>query len=292
MILSGLPLLDTRPTERVELYDAFPDLADFYDSVPAYAARRDVQFYVDEAKEAHGSVLELGCGTGRVLVPIAREGCTIDGVDASRQMLERCEAKLRDQADSVKGRVRLHQGDVRAFDLGKTFDLVIAPFRVVQHLTTVEDQLAFLGAVARHLAPGGRLSFDVFNPNFAALAAADGIEREDTPETTLSDGRSFRRAARVKLVRWIDQVSEVELIYYVSAKPGDVADRYVQSFDMRWYLRAELEHLLARGGFRIRSIYGDFDRSPLEDTSPEQIICAELADRSSLPAVPDRRSPD
>ena len=257
------------------MYDSFPDLADFYDSVPAYATRRDVQFYVDEAKQARGSVLELGCGTGRILLPIARAGLTIDGLDASRQMLQRCEAKLRDEVDSVKGRVRLHQADVREFDLGKTFDLVIAPFRVVQHLTTVDDQVAFLGAVARHLAPDGRLSFDAFNPNFSALAAADGTEREDTPETNLPDGRSFRRAGRVKRVRWIDQVSEVELIYYTCAKPGAVANRYVQSFDMRWYLRAELEHLLARGGFQLRSIYGDFDRSSLEDASPEQIVCAE-----------------
>jgi SAM-dependent methyltransferase len=222
-----------------------------------------------------GTVLEVGCGTGRILLPIARAGYTIAGLDASPQMLGRCEAQVREEANAVGARVSLHEGDARAFDLGRKFDLVIAPFRVVQHLTTIDDQLGFLHSVARHLAPGGRFVFDVFNPNFSVLATADGTEHEDTPETTLPDGRSFRRARRVSRVRWIDQVSEIELIYYISSDSGKKVQRQVQSFDMRWFLRAELVHLLARGGFGLRSIYGDFDRSPLSDKSPEQIARAE-----------------
>jgi SAM-dependent methyltransferase len=257
------------------MYDAFPDLPVIYDSVPAYVNRGDVQFYIDEARTAGGRVLEVGCGTGRILLPIARSGQTIDGLDASPQMLQRCAEKIKAESDAVRSRVTLHQGDARSFDIGPRFELVIAPFRVMQHLTTIDAQLGFLGSVARHLAPGGRLAFDVFNPNFSALVSADGKEREDTPDTPLEDGRSFRRAGRVARVRWIDQVSEIELIYYVSSEPGGKVERYVQSFEMRWYLRAELVNLLARAGFSVRSIYGDFDRSPLTDQSPEQVVCAE-----------------
>ncbi len=257
------------------MYDAFPDLPAIYDSVPIYVTRGDVQFYVDEARDAGESVLEVGCGTGRILLPIARSGRTIHGLDASAAMLDRCRAKLQQEAKAVQQRVTLHRGDARAFDLGRQFDLVIAPFRVFQHLTSVEDQLAFLDSAARHLRPGGRLAFDVFNPNFAALLSADGVEREDTPETVLPDGRSFRRAARVSRVRWIDQVSEIELIHYISKEPGGPVERRVMSFDMRWFLRAELVHLLARGGFRVRSIYGDTDRSTLTDKSPDLVVCAE-----------------
>ena len=85
----------------------------------------------------------------------------------------------------------------------------------------------------------------------------------------------MRRAFRVARVRLIDQVSEVELIYYVSDGTGTV-QRYVQAFEMRWFLRAEIEHLLARGGFVVQAIYGSFDRSPLIEGSAEQIVCAEL----------------
>jgi len=260
----------------MSIYDAFHDLPAIYDAVPLYVARRDVDFYVDEAKDAGGRVLEVGCGTGRILLPIARSGSAIEGVDSSAEMLGHCNAKLRKESDDVRRRVKLHRADARTFDIGRHFDLVIAPFRVMQHLTTIEDQLAFLHSAARHLRPGGRLAFDVFNPDFNALVSANGTEREDTPPTKLPDGRSFRRAGRVARVRWIDQVSEIELIYYITPESGGRVERHVQSFDMRWFLRAELVHLLERAGFRVRSIYGDFDRSTLSDKSPEQLVCAEL----------------
>jgi SAM-dependent methyltransferase len=185
-------------------------------------------------------------------------------------MLERCRAKLAAEPAAVRARVKLAQHDMRDFELAEKFGLIIAPFRVVQHLTTVDDQLRFLQTVARHLAPGGRLVFDVFNPRFDILVAANGVEREDTPEQRLPDGRTLRRTYRIVRVRWIDQVSEAELVYYVDGT------RYVQAFEMRWYLAAELRNLLARAGFRVREFYGDFARGPLVDGCPEFVVVAEF----------------
>lgn len=255
-------------------YDDIPDFGLLYDSVPIYRARRDVAFYVEEALGASGPVLELGCGTGRILLPTARAGSVIVGLDRSERMLQRCREKISAEPEAVRRRISLKRGDIRSFELAERFALITAPFRVVQHLTSTDDQLHFLGAVGRHLAPGGRLVFDVFNPRFEALVAVDGVEREDTPVQSLPDGRSMRRASRVRRVRWLDQTSEVELIYYVTA-PDGTQQRYVQAFDMRWYLRAELEHLLARAGFRTTVVYGDFDRTPTVDGCPELIVCAE-----------------
>ena len=255
--------------------DYDPIIASLYDFVPVYASRADVVFYVDEARAAGGNVLEVGCGTGRILIPTARAGVAIDGLDESPDMLAQCAAKLERENATVRQRVTLHQSDARSFDLGKTFALVTAPFRVMQHQITIDDQLRFLASIRRHLRPGGRFVFDVFNPSFAALVAADGIEREDVPDTTLGDGRAFRRTGRVKRVRFVDQVSEVELIYYVKSAPDAEPQRTVQAFDMRWYLRDELVHLLARAGFRVTSLYGDFDRSSLGDTSKEIIVIAQ-----------------
>jgi SAM-dependent methyltransferase len=258
------------------------ELPYLYDSVPLYVGRSDVDFYLGEARDAGGRVLEIGCGTGRVLLPIARAGFDIFGVDASQPMLDRCATKLSEEPRDVRGRVRLQHGDARNLDLGETFDLVIAPFRVFQHQITIEDQLAFLATAARHLTPGGRFAFDLFNPNFAALLAADGVEREDTTRTMLPDGRSFRRTGRVKRVRWIDQVSEVELIYYLSNQRGEEVERFVQSFDMRWFLKSEVILLLERAGFRVRSIYGDVDRSELGDKSPDMIFVAGKTDLAMM----------
>jgi SAM-dependent methyltransferase len=251
-----------------------PVISSLYDFVPVYASRADVGLYVDEARASGANVLEVGCGTGRILIPTARAGVTIEGLDQSAHMLAQCAAKLEREPAEVSGRVRLHEADARDFNLGKTFALVTAPFRVIQHQITIDDQLRFLGSVKRHLRPGGRFVFDVFNPSFAALVAADGVEREDVPDTQLPDGRSFRRTGRVKRVRFVDQVSEVELVYYVKNAPDAEPTRAVQAFDMRWYLRDELVHLLARAAFAIDAVYGDLDRSALTDESKEMIVVA------------------
>ena len=258
-------------------YDDIPDFGRLYDAVPLYAARTDVAFYESEAVRANGPVLEVGCGTGRILLPTARAGVTITGLDVSRTMLDRCREKLADEPAAVRERVTLHEGDARAFSLARTFALITAPFRSFQHSITIDDQLAFLGCMAKHLAPGGRFVFDVFNVNFAALTKDRSAETEDTPEVTMDNGRRMRRTARVPRVRYVDQVSEVELIYYVSDGSGQPARRYVQAFEMRWVLRNELLHLLARAGLRSITMYGDYDRSTLSDASPDIIIVAERA---------------
>jgi SAM-dependent methyltransferase len=258
-------------------YDEIPGFGVLYDSVPLYAARRDVEFYVAQAVGSGGPVLELGCGTGRILIPIARQGVRIAGLDGSSEMLARCRSKLRDESADVRERVVLHETDVRSFDLESQFALIIAPFRVMQHLVTIDEQLECLDCVRRHLAPGGRLVFDVFNPLFHRMVSVDGSEHEDTPEQSVPDGRVFRRTSRITRVRWVEQVNDVELVYYVGLAKGVVPDRYVHGFPMRWYLRTELEHLLARAGFRVESIQGDFEGGELADGSPEMVVIGTRA---------------
>jgi SAM-dependent methyltransferase len=259
------------------VYDPIPDIGLLYDSVPLYAARPDVAFFVEEAAAAGGPVLELGCGTGRILLPLARAGCTITGVDSSRAMMERCRLKLSAEPAAVRARVTLHEGDAGSAAPGGPFALITAPFRVLQHLTTIERQLQLLDSVARHLAPGGLFIFDVFNPDFTRMATDRSGESEDTPELRLPDGRLFRRTARIPRVRWLDQILEVELIYYVSDERTGQSGRFVQAFEMRWHLREELSHLVARAGFRPVAVYGDYARLPLTDASPEQVWCLRRA---------------
>ena len=252
-------------------YDNVADFGLLYDSVPAYQERTDVGFYVEEARGERG-VLEIGCGTGRVLLPIARSGATITGLDSSTSMLTRCGDRVEEEPVEVRRRISLKQGDVRDFAFPDKFSLVIAPFRIIQHLITTDDQLRCLSAVRRHLQPGGRFIFDVFNPFFALLVQDRSAETEETPELQLPDGRFLRRSFRIPRVRFVDQVNEAELIYYVRA--GDSTQRIVQAFEMRWYLRAELDHLLARAGFTVEAVYGGFDRRPLTDDAPDIVVVA------------------
>src|SRR3954462_148981 len=97
--------------------DLYLNTVQYYDHIAPYRARTDVAFYVDEAKNAIGPVLELGCGTGRILIPTAQAGIEITGLDASESMLARCREKLRNESVQVQQRVELIYGDMREFDL-------------------------------------------------------------------------------------------------------------------------------------------------------------------------------
>lgn len=258
-------------------YEAIENIGELYDSVPLYQSRSDIAFYVEEAQNAKGRVLEIGCGTGRVLIPAARNGVEITGMDRSSRMLSRCRERVDAEPAEVRARVTLQLDDMRSFDLGRTYALAIVPFRPMQHLITIDDQLSALNSIRRHLEPRGQLIFDVFNLNLRLVAdPAAAEEREDMPETSLPDGRKIRRTSRVNAVHTIEQYSEVDLIYYVQYPDGR-SERLVHSITMRWYMKAELDHLLARGGFRVVDTYGNFDRSPVSDGLPELIFVAERA---------------
>jgi SAM-dependent methyltransferase len=252
-------------------YDSDPRLAELYDSIPLYHSRRDLEFFVNLCREA-GEVLELGCGTGRVLIPAAEAGASITGLDQAAGMLARCRAKVLALPPEVARRVTLVQGDMTSFHLGRSFPLIIVPFRPVQHLITVDEQLRFLECVREHLSPGDKLVFDAFHPNLGALAAPLNPEEiEDTPELQLGDGRTVRRTYRLVRKHPAEQYNDVELIYYLDGR------RIVQEFPMRYFFRYELEHLLVRSGFKATALYGDYDKSALSDESPDMIFTAVRA---------------
>jgi SAM-dependent methyltransferase len=249
-------------------YYAHPELPELYDHIPMYNSRADVNFYVELCREM-GEVLELGCGTGRVLVAAAEAGCAVTGLDNSEHMLARCRAKTDRLCKLVRDRVTLVQADMTDFQLARTFKLAIVPFRPIQHLATTGEQLSFLRCVHQHLQPGGRLVFDVFNPNLALLAAPiNPDEIEDTSEFTLPDGRRLRRSFQMLQKRYADQCTDCELIYHLDGR------RIVQALTMRYFFRFELEHLLARAGFEVTALYGGFDATPFADNSPEMIFVA------------------
>jgi len=252
--------------------DAYVESAAYYDHLTPYRNRGDVQFWVNCAREARGPVLELGCGTGRVLIPCAQAGAAITGLDASPAMLRELRATLAGEPPEVRARVTLADGDMRRFDLGQRFALITIPFRPFQHLVEVEDQLACLRTIHKHLTDKGRLVFDCFNPKFESMMdERRSIETEDVPEITLADGRKMRRAFRRTNHDVAKQVQDIELIYYVR-HPDGRETREVHAFAMRYFFRYELEHLLARAGFEVEALYADYDKSPIGSKYPGELI--------------------
>jgi len=255
------------------MLDQYQEAAGFYDHVGSHKNRRDVQFFVDQALEAGSPVLEIGCGTGRVLVPTAKVGIEIWGLDASAAMLAECNRTLAAETPEVRSRVRLQEGDMRNFDLEEKFRLVTLPFRPFQHLLTIEDQLACLSTIHRHLEPGGKLILDLFNPSLRFLTddSTLGRERNIEPEFLMPDGRKVRRSDRIVKRDLFKQIQDVELIYNV-IHPDGREERHVHAFPMRYFFPYEAEHLLARAGFKIESLFSDYEQHPYGSTYPGELI--------------------
>jgi SAM-dependent methyltransferase len=149
-------------------YDSF---ARFYD---LFFGQKDddLAMYRDFALAADGDVLELGCGTGRLLVPLAQVGYHVTGLDVSRPMLDVAAGKIAQAG--LQERVELVQGSLDDFDLQSRFSLIIIPINTFMHCYDLEQQLACLRCVRRHLLPGGQLVIDVFHPDFQSLLECDG----------------------------------------------------------------------------------------------------------------------
>ncbi len=251
-------------------------VADFYDPAYDHIRNTDIGFFIDYSKGANGRTLELGCGTGRVLIPTAIAGCDITGLDLSPYMLRKCQEKLDKQSKEVQKRVKLVQRNMTGFDTGETYSLITVPFRAFQHLISVEEQRSCLECVHHQLASDGLFILDVFHPYPPRLVPnpeyADEIE--DLPETQLPDGRKLRRTSRVADFHRDRQCNDIEMIYYVT-QPDGRTERLVQSFPMRYFFRYEVENLLNLCEFRVVELFGDFDRSAFSNDSPEMIFVAE-----------------
>ena len=261
--------------------DGYATIADLYDHVVPYRDRADVAFWVEAARAADGPVLELGCGTGRVLIPVARAGVEVVGLDSSAHMLDVCRAWLEREAPEVRARVELVRADMRAFTLDRCFALAILPFRPFQHLVTVEDQVSCLTAIRDHLLERGRVILDVFNPSLEALLRPAGEELGGEPEFTMPDGRRVERRHRIVSRDLAAQVNEVELIYYVT-HPDGREERLVHAFPMRYLFRFELEHLLVRCGFQVERVLADFAGSPYGSRDPGELIFIARKDKRTM----------
>jgi SAM-dependent methyltransferase len=255
------------------LYDSF--IADYYDESPIVRQRtQDVAFYRDAVREFGDPVLELGCGTGRITMALAQMGKRVTGLDLSERMLGRAAKKRAALYKEERERVHLVQADMKQFDLGEKFQLIIIPFRPFQHLLEVRDQVDCLERVRKHLRPGGRLILDVFQTD--AERMHDPVHMRESPliEYKSSDGKQVRISERVAAFHRAEQRNDVEMIYSIEHADGR-KERLVFAWPLRYFFRYEVEHLLARCGFRLTAEYGDFDRTPIRDDSPEMIFVAE-----------------
>jgi SAM-dependent methyltransferase len=246
--------MSTTADSAREAYDA---LARYYDAAHGRLPGDDVTFYRELAVASCGPVLELGVGTGRVLLPIAELGIPVTGLDSSPRMLQQMRGKR------FPPTLRLLCAPMQDFDLGADrFTLIYAAFRSFQHLLEVDDQLACLACVRRHLAPGGVFAFDVSAPRFDLLAHAS---RGEVDEARFElDGESVVLYARTSVDAALQRTHLALRLERSSG--GELVANECVPMTLRYFFRYELEHLLARAGFSAE-FYGGFDQRPFDHAS-------------------------
>ena len=251
-----------------------------YDHLEIVKSRADIGFYVDLACRSGGPILELGCGTGAVLLPIARAGIDVAGVDAASPMLDRCRVKLVREPQRVRRHVELVHADMRRFDLDRSFTLVIVPFGGFMHLLTRDDQVACLRTVLRHLTPGARLALDVPNRRPRCFDDRSPTDwRLDDRQISLSDGRRIARFTRSVVRDEAQQVFDFEVAFETMRHDGR-SNRVIERVPLRYTSPAEIEKLLEEAGLEIEHIYGGFDRQAFDARCSDDVVVVARSSHS------------
>ena len=236
--------------------------------------RADVTFYRELAKRhfgAPGKLLELGAGSGRVTIPLARDGHTVTAIDQSAAMLGKLRTRVEALPDSVAQRVTVLEGDLRGFRAPGTYPLAIAAFNVLEHLYTRGEIDACLRCVAAHLEPGGIFAFDVQLPDLGWLMR-DPARR--WAKTRFTDPTT-KRAMFYSTNHDYDPISQIAVIrLYYDPVDGKGSGHVVQ-LTQRKFFPAELEALVAHAGFRVLERYGDFSFGPLDGRAESQVLICQ-----------------
>jgi ubiquinone/menaquinone biosynthesis C-methylase UbiE len=238
--------------------------AAFYDSYST-GTDGDLSFYVEEARRAGSPVLELGCGTGRILIPTAEAGLTVTGLDRAPSMLAVARQKIARLDAATQGRITLVEGDMRAFALGQRFNLITIPYRAFLHLLTVEDERRALGCIREHLVDGGRLVLNIFDPRLDVIVIQQGLV--GTSQKKMDEFVHPQTGRRVVIWDTIQydlerQMLEDERIFEEVDGEGKMVSRTYNLLTLRFIYRYEMQHLLELCGFQVEALYGDFRRSP------------------------------
>lgn len=258
----GLPATNACESLLANLRKAIPFLDQDYRN-----ARDDLALYGRLAEEKSGPILELGCGTGRVLAALRRAGHIGVGLDISPAML--AEARRCLGPDTA-----LHCADMSDFALARTdFALAIAATNALMHLPSAARQLAALRCVGRHLKPGGLLVVDLFNPPVVELVLQAGCQLAVDSWEGARAGTSVTKWMQ-RDVDWTHQMQTTRIAYETLHADNRLA-RVECCFNLRFLWKSEMELMLKQAGFELLQIWGTYSQDALCEESEVMIFCAE-----------------
>ncbi|MFQ5933027.1 MAG: class I SAM-dependent methyltransferase [Dehalococcoidia bacterium] len=227
----------------------------------------DIPFWIGQARKYGSPALELACGTGRVTLLLANAGFEVTGIDFSDSML----AQARDKASQQGINVEWIKADVRNFDLGRKFPLVIFPFRSIAELHTLRDLEACLSCVKRHLSPEAGFIIDAFNPSLDILNR-NPKEKHPFAQYPDPDGKGTVIVTHSNVYDAATQVNTITLFYKLPGRTEEATEELA----MRMHFPQELEALLHYNGFKIEAKYGDYDETPFTPSANVQLTVCSL----------------
>lgn len=261
----------------VDLIDEYSGVgADWYDYFEL-GQTGDIGFYRRESELTSGEILELGCGTGRVLIPIAQSGSSITGLDKSPKMLEIARKNLLRVEETAQSNINLVQGDMRSFSLGRKFELITIPNRSFLHILTPEDQKSTLENIREHLCEDGRLIFNIPDPNLESIVSEHKPIENPMRKHSEFINPETGNTVLVWVTRNYDLTNQLVKQLYIFdeiSNGGLLVNKYYTSLHLRLTFRYEMEYLLTLSGFKIDRLYGSFKKESFEQ-GREQIWIAK-----------------
>lgn len=252
-------------------------MAQFYDWEAKQFLKRqmlDIGFYKRLAAGSGGPVLELFGGTGRVTVPLAEAGHLLCSVDLSESALEQAERKA--NISGVRDRIEFFRQDVRTFDLGRRFPLIIIPYNAFQLLLAEADQRACLRRIRQHLEDDGILAMEICP--FQQKMTEEKIERKHLRTDTSLDGRSV-----ISMYESVENDFDNKITHYneeyVVSTPGCPDETCEFTLSVRTVYRRDMETLFETEGFDVKALYGNYEFGPYPD--PEMTSLLYVAGRGN-----------
>lgn len=236
----------------------------FYD---LFGAKNDAPFYIELAHRHGDRALELGVGTARLAIQLARAGIETWGVDNSSHMLKAAEANLLKEPPEVQNRVHLELADVRDFDLGERFGLVYFPSMSFDHILDREDQLRALESIKGHVAPDGVYVFELAHVPEVNADSHWYVQREPLDEGQEVTRTGFHMTDPAKRLLTVN-------MWYEVYGDGRMLERFYEGGEVYIHSVDGIKELLDEAGFGIEAWYGGHDWSEFTPESEMMVIVA------------------
>ena len=250
----------------------YDQLAPFYDEIHG-GLTEEIEFYIREAEGIKHPILELGCGTGRILIPIAQEGGTVTGIDNSDAMLAKANEKLSNLATQIRSRVTLVNADMANFELAPRFGLVIISRNSLLHLNK-EKRQSCLARITQHLVPGGKLILDVENPILMSDPIDAGLMILERKMIDDENGEIIIQTTSSQVDTEL-QKRHYTWIFDTSPLIGGAVSRTVVTSIFHYAFSHQIEQELLSAGLSLVSIYGDYELNNYRENSPNLIMMAK-----------------